>query len=545
MNEQGSNNKIIHLRNIPSFGEANINNMKTYTRQPETKANVAQPKASRQASAYDVLQAYKSKIVQRQEIDEDELLQGKFNDTVQREEFEEDELLQGKFDTAQREEIDEDELLQGKFDVSSTVQREEATQPSTENLTGMPDNLKSGIESLSGYSMDDVQVHYNSAKPAQLQAFAYAQGSDIHIAPGQEKHLPHEAWHVVQQKQGRVQPTMQLQGVNVNDNEGLEKEADVMGRKAMQRRTTDNHDFKVINRKSKLIQREVIIDEYKVSTPTLVGQSWQNIGALIKIRYKHNSLDGFDDGDKIYLIQSVKDTIKKIPYNCNRANPEKSHRTLNQTAGFDKRLTDELWAIDHSIYKEDVGKKVIGNLDPRYAEFRLTPSEIEDKTSKYNKEAIFDGREWSYAGFGDEPTTKCLDSSKLEGSQKFEIVPYLDRGGNLRLIENHSIKWGLTINQQFDEVTKKANQPKITLDKIQAEQIVSSSFKDASKKWNTMELIIKRDEAKELLRSREVPEPIILPTKKNLQKTINEITFKYYDENSVQIILDEKFKFPD
>ena len=38
------------------------------------------------------------------------------------------------------------------------------------NKTGLPDNLKTGIESLSGLSMDDVKVHYNSAKPAQLQA---------------------------------------------------------------------------------------------------------------------------------------------------------------------------------------------------------------------------------------------------------------------------------------------------------------------------------------------------------------------------------------
>ena len=45
--------------------------------------------------------------------------------------------------------------------------------------------------------MDDVNVHYNSNKPAQLQAHAYAQGTDIHLGPGQEKHLPHEAWHVV------------------------------------------------------------------------------------------------------------------------------------------------------------------------------------------------------------------------------------------------------------------------------------------------------------------------------------------------------------
>merc|ERR1712127_196746 len=43
----------------------------------------------------------------------------------------------------------------------------------------------------------------------------------------------------VQQKQGRVKPTMQMKGkVNVNDDAGLEKEADVMGQKAMQMNST-------------------------------------------------------------------------------------------------------------------------------------------------------------------------------------------------------------------------------------------------------------------------------------------------------------------
>ena len=122
--------------------------------------------------------------------------------------------------------------LQAKADArrqqtGETLQRQE-------NKTGLPDPLKSGVESLSGISLDDVKVHRNSDKPAQLQAHAYAQGTDIHLGPGQEKHLPHEAWHVVQQKQGRVQPTTQLKGkVNINDDAGLEKEADVMGAKAV------------------------------------------------------------------------------------------------------------------------------------------------------------------------------------------------------------------------------------------------------------------------------------------------------------------------
>lgn len=137
---------------------------------------------------------------------------------------EEEEPKQAKFDTIQKAGIEEEKALQGKF---TPVQRKA-------NNTGLPDNLKTGVETLSGLSMDDVKVHYNSSQPAQLNALAYAQGTDIHVAPGQERHLPHEAWHVAQQKQGRVQPTMQMkEGIPVNDDAGLEHEADVMGAKAM------------------------------------------------------------------------------------------------------------------------------------------------------------------------------------------------------------------------------------------------------------------------------------------------------------------------
>ena len=124
------------------------------------------------------------------------------------------------------------------------------------NNTGLPDDLKSGIEDLSGLSMDDVRVHYNSFQPAQLNAHAYAQGSNIHIAPGQEKHLPHEAWHVVQQKQGRVKATMQLKGkINVNDDKVLEHEADTMGAKAMQAKNTAIITSAHVDAPVKVVQR--------------------------------------------------------------------------------------------------------------------------------------------------------------------------------------------------------------------------------------------------------------------------------------------------
>lgn len=171
-----------------------------------------------------ILQHYKERNIQRYVEDEEE------------------ELIQNEFDIAKWNKTDEEEPLQGKF--GSASEQNVIQQVEKPNNTGLPDSLKTGIENLSGYSMDDVKVHYNSAKPAQLQALAYAQGTDIYVAPGQEKHLPHEAWHVVQQKQGRVQPTVQIQGVNVNDDDSLEHEADVMGGKTIENKLFQNKSEK-------------------------------------------------------------------------------------------------------------------------------------------------------------------------------------------------------------------------------------------------------------------------------------------------------------
>ena len=102
------------------------------------------------------------------------------------------------------------------------------------NHTGLPDDLKTGVEAASGMTLDNVRVHYNSPRPAELDAHAYTQGTAIHVAPGQEQHLPHEAWHVVQQAQGRVRPTMQMKAnTPVNDDADLEREADIMGATAL------------------------------------------------------------------------------------------------------------------------------------------------------------------------------------------------------------------------------------------------------------------------------------------------------------------------
>lgn len=91
----------------------------------------------------------------------------------------------------------------------------------------LPSNLKLAVEYLSGHELGDVKVHYQSSLPDKCRARAFAYGTDIYLGPGQEDALGHEAWHVVQQKQGRVEPDDESRAVSTDD--ALEAEAHIMG----------------------------------------------------------------------------------------------------------------------------------------------------------------------------------------------------------------------------------------------------------------------------------------------------------------------------
>ena len=161
--------------------------------------------------------------IQMQEIEEPSI--GNVSESVQMQETEEPSFDDVSEPAQMKENDDPLQFNSSNGSSGSTVQKK--------SDGGLPSNLQSGVEKLSGQDMSNVNVNYNSDKPAQLNAHAYAQGNNIHLGPGQEKHLPHEAWHVAQQKQGRVQPTKQMKSkVNINDDPALEKEADVMGAKA-------------------------------------------------------------------------------------------------------------------------------------------------------------------------------------------------------------------------------------------------------------------------------------------------------------------------
>ncbi|MDI3464959.1 MAG: hypothetical protein OJF50_003780 [Nitrospira sp.] len=300
----------------------------------ETKGSAIidnRPEAVAQRRLAEVIHNSPSMVAQRRQLrglfgetaqlkggpEEEELLQ-KNVAPVQRQAPEDEKLLQGKFEARQRKGLEEEEPLQGKVEriLSAQLKEEAPKQNASTELstgdTGLLDNLKSGIESLSGLSMDDVNVHYNSSQPARLNALAYTQGTEIHVAPGQEQHLPHEAWHVVQQAQGRVQPTMQLKdGVPVNDDAGLEQEADVMGAKALQMRRSKTravkcpiyqvHELTYVvlqnggaAQRNALIQRRIIIDEEEKWTNAHVNEVWG----------KYRETEGRKRGDKT-IIQDI------------------------------------------------------------------------------------------------------------------------------------------------------------------------------------------------------------------------------------------------
>lgn len=98
-----------------------------------------------------------------------------------------------------------------------------------ENRTNIPDGIKERIERTSGVSLDDVRVHYDSDRPGLVGALAFTQGNQVYMGAAQEKYLPHELGHVVQQKMGMVRPTRYENGYAINDDSRLERQADAIG----------------------------------------------------------------------------------------------------------------------------------------------------------------------------------------------------------------------------------------------------------------------------------------------------------------------------
>src|SRR5262249_24108265 len=133
----------------------------------------------RQVSQRHHLERLFGPAVQRHEGVEEALQMPAETGSLQRQDLEDEALLRGPCDIGQWQDLEDEEVLQGNFAVHEAPTQFPGHEAETDNNTGLPDSLKTGLENLSGLSMDDVQVYYNSSKPAQLNALAYTQGTDI------------------------------------------------------------------------------------------------------------------------------------------------------------------------------------------------------------------------------------------------------------------------------------------------------------------------------------------------------------------------------
>jgi hypothetical protein len=103
----------------------------------------------------------------------------------------------------------------------------------------LPDPLRDKMERAFNTDFSTVTVR-ESSEASNLGAQAFARGAELVFAPGQydpasargQSLIGHELAHVVQQSEGRVAPTIQGNGLAINDDAGLEAEADDMGARA-------------------------------------------------------------------------------------------------------------------------------------------------------------------------------------------------------------------------------------------------------------------------------------------------------------------------
>ncbi|PTB95586.1 hypothetical protein C9994_11045 [Marivirga lumbricoides] len=120
------------------------------------------------------------------------------------------------------------------------MNRFEQSQQSSSTKGGLDKAVQAKMEKAFQSDFSDVNITQNSSEATNMGALAFTQGNDVHFAPGQynpatsegQELIGHELTHVIQQKQGRVKATSQAKGAPVNDDPALEKEADVMGKKA-------------------------------------------------------------------------------------------------------------------------------------------------------------------------------------------------------------------------------------------------------------------------------------------------------------------------
>nr|WP_172304250.1 DUF4157 domain-containing protein [Pseudenhygromyxa sp. WMMC2535] len=139
--------------------------------------------------------------------------------------------------------------LQALADRSPCVQRLARLQALADARTGgagtdgprrsLPRGLAAKMGAAFETDFSSVRV-IEGPEAAQVGARAFTRGEELHFGPGEyrpqsaagQRMIGHELAHVVQQRQGRVRGNVEIGGVSVNTQAGLEREADGAGERA-------------------------------------------------------------------------------------------------------------------------------------------------------------------------------------------------------------------------------------------------------------------------------------------------------------------------
>jgi hypothetical protein len=316
-------------------------------------------------------------------------------------------------------------------------------------------------------------VHYNSTKPADVGALAYTQGTNIHVAPGQERHLPHEAWHVVQQAQGRVKPTTQLkEGVPINDDAKLENEANVLGSEAAHVKGETNNSRPVHLFGSLVQHADSEMDtEVAQTSAFFTADSFETcttVGIVQmtprpeddRVNYVKGKLQtilrkaarGNVDPDILATDENINQLLKLLRINASKSDETERERwdkwvkrVLNRISKGAVHLAKSLKYWKTKIYPDDPKRYNISNVE-------LTGSDLHEKglgvaivTFKPNDEGLLGGSDLSIIKVVIKPEDRALEKNLLgsEGTslaQKINTICGLDVNRQIQTIvmETHS-----------------------------------------------------------------------------------------------------------
>lgn len=294
--------------------------------------------------------------------------------------------------------------------------------PSSRQNPNLPQDLQANMENSFGQDFSGVGIHRNSQQAQRLNALAYTQGESIHFAPGEfnphsergRNLIGHEFAHVVQQRSGVVQPTAVLgKGLALNDNQGLENEANNLGKKAVQGEAVGKYQSPSLGMrnsirlpaqmKGKVLQLAKKTSHYgdftDESYTAIKDGSGKEIGVEMYLKFKPGKNV---DAKMIGLTQSVRSVEKGTPFAIGGDPTIKSRMITSKDAvkiSSPAKGTDEGIQIDQAPH----------NRNPLYAVEKApktdtklsqgpTPSPVSKMTAKEIAASPVTGK--SYKGWG-------------------------------------------------------------------------------------------------------------------------------------------------